>query len=72
MSRQLTSVEKMDLEGLVDSAGLPEVIASLGELCLLKGQHVREAWQDQGLADAWDELGVKLGRLAVLGGKKGL
>ena len=42
------------LERLVDAHGLTSVVEWLAEVCDLKAQHIRENWQDEGLAKAWD------------------
>jgi hypothetical protein len=49
-----------DLEKAVDSLGLCEVVALLSEVCGLKAEHVRSAWQDEAQAKVWDRARYKL------------
>lgn len=46
-----------DLEDIVDSASLEEVLAALSNMCFEKAEHVRTNWQDEPLAKAWEKNG---------------
>lgn len=43
------------LEAIVDKIGLASTLANLAEIASLKAQHIRENWQDEGLAKTWDK-----------------
>jgi hypothetical protein len=45
-----------ELEAIVDRIGLPTVLAALGELCYLKGEHIRTNWQDSRGATQWERM----------------
>lgn len=40
-------------ETYIDMAGLDNAIAALAEVCHLKAEHVRAAWQDEVMARDW-------------------
>lgn len=53
----MTAKEKQaveTLESMVDSHGIVIVTRLLAEVCRLKAEHIRENWQDEQLAKAWD------------------
>ena len=45
------------LEALVDAHGLTEVVDVLVQICYDKAEHIRTNWQDQKLAQTWDQAG---------------
>jgi hypothetical protein len=53
------------LEGFVDSHGLDAVVSALADICAEKATHVRENWQDKGLARTWDKAGTVLAKAAA-------
>lgn len=44
-----------DLEKLIDSTSLSEVLAMLANICYEKAQHIETNWQDDLTASAWYE-----------------
>ena len=56
MSRIALKYE-MELENLVDQAGLYNVLAALVTICESKADHLRSTWQDEGAARAWEQAG---------------
>jgi hypothetical protein len=52
------------LETMVDRHGLLHVLTGLELMCSEKADHIRENWQDTGLAAAWDRAGLQAGRAA--------
>lgn len=44
-----------ELEDLVDTVGLAEVVSELEAMCYRKAKHVRHDWQDEGLGEVWDK-----------------
>lgn len=51
------------MESLVDSDGVVGVLALLGAVCDDKANHIRENWQDEGLAKEWERAGTAIGFL---------
>ena len=41
------------LEKIVDQTNVMAVLEMLVEVCELKAEHIRENWQDEGLAKRW-------------------
>jgi hypothetical protein len=54
MPRPLTDSEKVQLEELIDTCGTYNVLDSIGEICMEKGEHVRSTYQDVPLGKAWE------------------
>lgn len=48
------STLQAQLEALLDKQTLPAVLDDLIQICNDKAEHVRSAWQDETLAEAWD------------------
>lgn len=51
---------ELELENLVDQAGLYNVLETLGTVCALKAGHLRSDWQDEGAARAWERAGARI------------
>ena len=64
MTRTIESPQKDQIEQLIDTYGLQQMVAVLGELADEKAQHINDSWQDRALAKTWERAG---GRLAVSG-----
>ncbi len=47
----------------VDSEGLSNTLEALADICLAKADHIRENWQDKGLAKMWDGIFRKINTL---------
>lgn len=43
------------LERLIDETSLDFVLGKMSEVCCLKADHIRCAWQDDGTADLWED-----------------
>ena len=52
------------LEGIVDRAGLRNVLFALEHICLAKANHLEENWQDLKSAKGWTRLGRLCGTAA--------
>jgi hypothetical protein len=63
----LTKYERVleTLEHLVDETSLGFVLEKMSEICSLKAEHIRNAWQDDGTADRWEETAGDLDILRV-------
>lgn len=48
------------LEALIDRTSLATVVDLLAELASTKAYHIRETWQDDPLADVWDNAAKEL------------
>ncbi len=48
------------LESLIDANSVRYVLESLAEVCSLKADHIRENWQDERTAKAWDDQSVRI------------
>ncbi len=46
--------ELEQIEMLIDSLGLPKFFDQIVEVCYLKAEHLRSAWQDEGQAKLWE------------------
>ena len=55
--------EQDTLESMVDMYGLGHILNSLSAICFLKAEHIRSAWQDEGLAKDWEYAGDKINDL---------
>jgi hypothetical protein len=53
------------LEGIVDRAGLRNVLYALEHICLAKAQHIEEAWQDAASAKVWSRNANLCGKTAT-------
>ena len=45
---------KTQLENFIDKTSLATVLTMLNEVCLSKADHIREVWQDESLAQVWE------------------
>jgi hypothetical protein len=54
---------KFDLESLIDSTSLSDVVGALSLICSEKAEHIRENWQDYSLARKWDSASKRLDTL---------
>ena len=48
------------LEGMIDAAGLRNVVWALASICRDKEEHVRHVWQDEVTAKTWERDARKL------------
>lgn len=53
MPRETRSLE--ELEAIVDQFDMGQVMVMLADICTLKAEHIRENWQDEPLARAWEQ-----------------
>ena len=54
-ARKNPPVDALELvEEMVDKSSVKRVVTLVAEVCELKAQHVKEAWQDAGLAKTWE------------------
>jgi hypothetical protein len=59
--RDLTGIETVELEKLVDTCGLSSVLMALSEICGAKSEHIATNWQDKQLAKDWATLEGAIG-----------
>lgn len=64
MSKPLFAIEQEQLEAIIDSHTLSDVLAALGNICDEKANHITENWQDRQTARPWIKAGSKLKELA--------
>lgn len=63
---QEIEVNQESLEILfVDKFGVSNVLGMLSEICDGKADHIRANWQDENLAQRWEEVAVCLNRLQI-------
>jgi hypothetical protein len=55
----------LELEGIVDQAGLRNVLFALEQICFAKAIHLEEAWQDARSATVWNRYGRLCGTVAT-------
>ena len=53
MYKPLTTSQQAELESMIDSTSLYDVLWSLERICLAKAEHVETNWQDKALARQW-------------------
>jgi len=49
-----------ELEAMIDTHGLSAVISAISAVCDAKAQHIAENWQDESLANVWQEAANRL------------
>lgn len=57
MARLLEVKDIETLERVIDAYDLPSVLEAIDQICIEKAQHIRENWQDESTARAWDRMG---------------
>ena len=50
---KLTEQQLTDLEALIDSRGIDQVLMAISEICGDKAEHIATNWQDAVLAKRW-------------------
>lgn len=50
---RMSATHKYELEGLIDTYGLCEILAILAEISNEKAEHIRSNWQDEEAAKSW-------------------
>ena len=55
---------KASLEGMLDRFGMEGTLNLLSDICHEKADHLRENWQDEGMAYEWDKRGKELSKEA--------
>jgi hypothetical protein len=59
------SRERMEeLESIIDSASLADVVEALAEIAREKAEHIRSTWQDAATAKPWDSAAKRLDAVA--------
>ena len=58
------STAMLELEGIVDQAGLRNVLFALEQICFAKAQHLEANWQDARTAKVWSRYGRLCGNAA--------
>lgn len=53
------------LEQILDRQGLTTVLGMISNICVQKAAHVRECWQDAGLARKWSNAAFKFAKLEI-------
>lgn len=59
-----TPKEYVQLEQLIDTYGLKNLLIALADICSEKAQHVQENWGDRQLKKNWDKADDLLNRAA--------
>jgi hypothetical protein len=54
----------LQLESLVDHAGLESILALLRDMCYAKANHIAVEWQDVALAKQWIAYGIHINSAA--------
>lgn len=65
MRQRSMSVMETKIEEIIDNCGLDNVIAGISAICYGKAAHLRENWQDNSAAAAWDRAAKRLDSLAA-------
>jgi hypothetical protein len=52
----LSEQQLTDLEALIDSRGIDQVLMAVSEICGHKAEHIATNWQDASLAKRWANL----------------
>ena len=53
----MKSEQKYQLEQMIDSTSLKDVLNAINDICQEKGEHIRTNWQDAKLAQRWERDG---------------
>ena len=58
----LTELSDMErtLESYIDKISVPNLLEAVSRICIEKAQHIRENWQDESMAMAWEKNGYKI------------
>lgn len=56
--------EERDLERIMDSLGMAELLAAIARIATEKQDHVASNWQDRALAKRWGAIAAQLEKLA--------
>lgn len=56
----LSKKQKEEMEGLIDTHGLYNILECLAVICYEKQDHINTNWQDRKLAEAWGRIGARL------------
>lgn len=54
-----------EIEPILDSTTLADMLLALGRVCNEKAEHIRESYQDAGLARMWDNRAKQLDALSA-------
>lgn len=54
---------KDELETMMGSVGVNDMLSLMADICAEKAEHIRSNWQDDALAKAYDRAGKALDRL---------
>ena len=54
------SIERIESE--IDSRSLQMVLQAIETICDEKAQHIRENWQDEGLAQLWEQAAMVMSK----------
>jgi len=52
------------LEKMIDTITLPQVLELIADICEAKGQHIAENWQDEPLAKLWFKNAANVAKLS--------
>lgn len=55
---------KNQLENLIDSTSLAEVLEAISQVCYEKELHIEENWQDPATAKNWKHAGLKISNIS--------
>lgn len=59
----MDETQEYNLELMLDSSTLADMLESLENICYTKGGHLKQNWQDSPSAKSWDQAGKRLGTL---------
>lgn len=63
MEKRITVTElEHQLEALIDDTSLSGLLHALENVCIYKASHLREAWQDDTTAKAWERASQHIGK----------
>lgn len=65
LSKPLSATEQDQIEAMIDSHTLSDVLAALANICCDKANHIEDNWQDGVTAQPWIKASGKLQTLAV-------
>ena len=64
MTNQQAMIEQ--LEAMIDTDGLQEVLDTLGIICQEKAEHIQASYQDTSLSEVWRKVADRLDRAATM------
>jgi hypothetical protein len=64
-NRDLTQLERMALEAVIDDSSVKAMLEAISEICGEKAEFIRSQWQDHATARIWDAAAGHIGCASI-------